>query len=321
MESQPSVSILISTYNSERFIAGAIDSALAQTWPNFEIVVIDDASTDRTREIITSYKDDRIRYIRQEKNIGILLTRNNLFKEARGDFFTFLDSDDRYLPDKIKEEAEFLLKHSDYAAVYCDMRCFFDDPKKLYYHTYLHYEGDVLKEMLDGIFIANTTFMMRRTVVDELGGYDPSTGIVEDWEYFLRMAFAHMKFGFVNKDLARVCIRSDSASNFSLKVKSYESGLAILKKFDVLMSPEERKQYRMDHRIARQKLRLAIAYLSTGQKKDFYRTWRNAKRGMGWTIISSPIFLAVAIFPSGFFRFMLATLAKVKKRSLFIPVQ
>jgi glycosyltransferase involved in cell wall biosynthesis len=316
----PLVSILISTYNSERFIKGAIDSALAQTWPNFEVVVIDDASTDHTREIITAYKDDRIRYIRQEKNIGILLTRNNLFKEARGDFFTFLDSDDRYLPDKIKEEAEFLLVHPDYTAVYCDMRCFFEDSEKLYYHKYQHYHGDVFREMLDGIFIANTTFMMRRAVVDRLGGYDPSTGIVEDWEYFLRMSFAHMKFGFVDKDLARVCIRSDSASNFGLKTKSQESGLATLEKFNALMSREERERYQMAQRIMKRKIRLAIAYLSAGRKKDFYQTWSGVRKDGWWRVASWPIFLGVAILPAGLFRFAVESAAKTKKANLFVPV-
>jgi len=132
---QPLVSILITTFNSERYIRESLDSALTQTYANFEVVVVDGGSTDATRDIISKYTDSRVRPIFSEKRLGIKEGRNLLFKEARGAFLTFLDSDDIYLPEKVSEEAAFLEVHPDYAAVYCDIRYFYDGaPEKFYKH-------------------------------------------------------------------------------------------------------------------------------------------------------------------------------------------
>src|SRR5258708_728209 len=197
---KPLVSILIAAYNAERYIKDAIDSALAQTYENFEVIVVDDGSRDKTGEIVKSYHDPRLRYIYQE-NRGIVGVRNRLFSEAKGEFWTYLDHDDIYLPDKVKAEAEFLLAHPEDAAVYCGMRYFFDgEPDKFYQHIFTHYSGNVFEQLLDKMLITNTAFMMRRSVFDKLGGYNAATGRVDDWEYFLRMSYAGYRIAFLDKE-------------------------------------------------------------------------------------------------------------------------
>src|SRR3989338_9907094 len=104
------VSILISTYNAEKYIEEAIESALAQTYKNIEIVIIDAGSKDRTAQIVKSFEDKRIRYIKHDFE-PIHSTRNALFKEAKGELLTFLDSDDIYLPRKVEAEVNFLENH------------------------------------------------------------------------------------------------------------------------------------------------------------------------------------------------------------------
>lgn len=317
----PLVSILIAAYNSERFIKETVDSALAQTWPNFEVIVVDDASTDRTGEIVKRYANPRIRYVRHDRNEGIIGSRNDLLRMAKGEFLTWLDSDDIYMPDKIKEEAEFLVAHPEYAAVYCGMKYFFDgQPGKFYRHEFTFYSGDIFEKLLDRMFITNTAFMMRRSVVESIGMFSMTTGMVEDWEYFLRMARHGMQFGFLEKDLVEYRVRWDSNTNFANQCKIYESLVAIFKNLRATMSEAERVRFRIDERISQKEIRLAIAYLGSRDKKKFRDVWRSAKKGIAWKIFSYAVFTGVAFVPRVVISRILEKMWNRNKRSHFVPM-
>ncbi len=103
-----SVSVLIPTYNCSKYIDEAIKSVLNQTFQDFEIIVVDDGSTDNTKDIVKKY--DRVKYIYQEHK-GIPATRNRLLDEAKGDFIAFLDSDDFYTQDKLEKQLNYLNDH------------------------------------------------------------------------------------------------------------------------------------------------------------------------------------------------------------------
>ncbi len=113
----PKVTVLIPVYNRERYLRDAIDSLLAQTFTDFELLIIDDGSTDSSRELVRAYEDARIRLLCNEQNQGIPATRNRGIKEARGEYLAFLDSDDRALPERLARQVAFLDHHPDYAAV------------------------------------------------------------------------------------------------------------------------------------------------------------------------------------------------------------
>lgn len=100
----PFVSIVIPTYNRARFLGRLVRSVLNQTYKNFEVIVADDASTDDTAEIIKTFKDDRIRYIRHESNAGAAAARNTGIKASRGEYVAFQDSDDEWLPEKLEKQ-------------------------------------------------------------------------------------------------------------------------------------------------------------------------------------------------------------------------
>src|SRR6185312_5827737 len=231
----PLVSILVNAYNAEAYLKEALDSALAQTYKNFEVVILDHQSTDQTPEIAKDYaaKDARVRHVRPEKRLGIKEGRNELLRQARGDYFTYLDSDDIYMPEKVEEEVSFLELHKDCAAVYCNILYFFDGaPDKLYRHSYIFYSGpDVFPHLLEKMFITNTAMMMRRGVYDKLGGYNPELGMVEDWEYFLRMAYDGYQIAFLDKDLVRYRLRWDNNTNFARQLVIQESAVNIFKDF------------------------------------------------------------------------------------------
>lgn len=115
--STPTVTVLIPVHNRVRYIRDAIDSILAQSFADFELLIIDDGSSDGSVEAVAAYRDRRLRLLRNETNLGIPASRNRGIDAARGEFLAFLDSDDRARPERLARQVAFLRAHSDYAAV------------------------------------------------------------------------------------------------------------------------------------------------------------------------------------------------------------
>lgn len=112
-QNEPLVSVVTPAYNAERFISETIESVLAQTYSNWEMIIVDDASTDRTIEIVQSYvnKDHRIKLHQLEKNSGSGVARNRAMDLAKGRFIAFLDSDDLWMPEKLERQIKFMLEN------------------------------------------------------------------------------------------------------------------------------------------------------------------------------------------------------------------
>src|SRR5262249_27061073 len=117
MDTSPKVSVAIPVYNREKYIAQAIDSILAQTFTDFEILIIDDGSTDSSVAIARSYSDPHIRLVCHATNSGVAVARNSAIAHARGEYLAFLDSDDWAYPQRLAKQVAFLDRHPDYAAV------------------------------------------------------------------------------------------------------------------------------------------------------------------------------------------------------------
>ena len=107
------VSVLIPVYNGAPFLKEALDSILNQTFTDFELILLNDASPDNSEEIIKQYNDDRIRYYRNKKNLGISASRNKLMDLAQGEYWVIMDNDDISLPFRLEEQVKFIDKHSD----------------------------------------------------------------------------------------------------------------------------------------------------------------------------------------------------------------
>ena len=106
------VSIITPTYNCARFLPETINSVLQQTYTNWEMLIVDDCSTDNTEEIVRSFKDERIKYYRNEKNSGAAVSRNYALREAKGKWIAFLDSDDLWMPEKLERQIAFMEKNN-----------------------------------------------------------------------------------------------------------------------------------------------------------------------------------------------------------------
>lgn len=113
------VSIIMPSWNTGKYIAESIQSVLAQTYTNWELIIVDDCSTDNTDEVIANFCDKRIRYLQNTQNSGAALTRNRALREANGEWIAFLDSDDIWLPEKLEKQIEFM-KRNNYVFSYHD---------------------------------------------------------------------------------------------------------------------------------------------------------------------------------------------------------
>ena len=105
------VSVIIPSWNTGKFIAESIQSVIDQTYENWELIIVDDCSTDNTDEVVAKFTDKRIRYFKNEKNSGAALSRNRALREANGEWIAFLDSDDLWNPDKLEHQINFMNKH------------------------------------------------------------------------------------------------------------------------------------------------------------------------------------------------------------------
>lgn len=186
------VSILMAAYNSERFILDAINSVFEQNYNNWELIICDDCSTDGTLEICKqlSKADDRIIYIRNNKNYGQSYARNRAFSVSRGQFITILDSDDLMNPQRIKKQLEFLINNPQYAFVGSNSSLFNDSKKK---------HGQIIKpelptplQVLRNKGFVCASIMVRRDIFQIVNGYTVSsiTRTGEDYDLICKIYIA-----------------------------------------------------------------------------------------------------------------------------------
>lgn len=102
------VSVIMPSYNTADYIADSIKSVISQTYQNWELIIVDDCSTDNTDDIVSYFSDNRIKYMKNKKNMGAAATRNRALREAKGEWIAFLDSDDLWLPNKLEKQINFM---------------------------------------------------------------------------------------------------------------------------------------------------------------------------------------------------------------------
>jgi glycosyltransferase involved in cell wall biosynthesis len=189
MNSEPRVSVIMAAYNAEKFLRQAVDSILAQTLADFELILVDDASTDGTRAILVSYSDPRIRALYNPSNLGQSATRNRALAAARGKYIAVLDADDIALPTRLEKQGEWLDSHPQvgllggYAVTIDDLGnerdCAPTDDTELKWR------------LLSGNPFIHSSVMIRKSVLDQSGGYSNEECIrrafVEDYELLSRL--------------------------------------------------------------------------------------------------------------------------------------
>lgn len=187
---KPRVSIVIPTYNRQELVIEAIESVLAQSYRDFEIIVVDDGSTDETSARLEHYSN-RIEY-RKQKNQGVAAARNTGIRLSQGEFICFLDSDDLWEPRKLETQVAFADAHSEYALLCTEVRGFSIDAVAIGRNKSEMYDiqnGFVVEQLLFGNWIQTSSVMVRRECFDEVGLFDEAVGqFGEDWLLWMRVA-------------------------------------------------------------------------------------------------------------------------------------
>ena len=191
----PLVTVVIPTYNRHDLVVQTIASVLGQTYENFEILVVDDGSTDNTSEVIEAISDGRVRYIRRENAGFPAAPRNTGIQQAQGKYIAFLDSDDLWLPEKLQCQIDVMESRAHVNLVYCQAVPFYGstdvlgdpwpDPK-------VASSGRVFESLaVSNNFMPCLTVMIRRSVLDQTGLFDEDPGLkgAEDFDLWLRIAY------------------------------------------------------------------------------------------------------------------------------------
>ena len=233
------VSVVIPTYNRAHTIARSIKSVLNQTCQDFEIIIVDDGSTDNTKEVVSSFNDERVRYIRHEENKGEAAARNTGIKVARGEYIASQDSDDEWLPEKLAKQIE-LFKNtlSKVGVVYTGFWKIENNEKTYIPFSWVNQkEGDIHKELLKGNFIGSPVTLIRRECFKKAGMFDEKLFHLVDWEMWLRVS-KYYHFKYIDEPLVAAHYHSENVSaNQSAFIQALE--LILEKYFDEFASDKK----------------------------------------------------------------------------------
>ena len=240
-QQRPRASICVASYNHARFLPAALDSALAQTFRDFEIVVVDDGSTDDSLQIAESYAARYPRLVSVHthpgrRNLGVSATVNRAYELSRGEFFSGLPSDDQLYPDKLERQIKFFDRHPTHDAVYS-------------YGHYVNREGQLLPELglfgidvtrdpapaerlVEGNAVPGMTMLLRRATLDRINLRHDTSLVYSDWDYWARL-FARARVGFIHRPLVLYRLH-DYNTSVGVGVDervTYERGYEVLSSF------------------------------------------------------------------------------------------
>jgi len=241
----PKVSVIIPTYNRAQYLPQALDSVLAQTYQDFEVIIVDDGSTDNTREIIDNYiqryiyDSSKIRYFHQA-NKGAASARNAGIQQACGEYIAFLDSDDLWLPQKLVKSLDFICKHGfDWVCVASyrvfDMGCHENKKEVRVPNDFLDQSKTRIDIFKNGIFFFPRlplyvgAVMVRKYCFEKVGLFDEGYKIGEDFDMWFRFAEAGLGCGYLDEPLFIYRVNASSITQ-SKCVSGLEENLRLLKK-------------------------------------------------------------------------------------------
>lgn len=257
---KPWVTVICTCFNHERFVEAALQSVVEQRYPNVQLIVIDNASSDQSEQRIRAFvqKNPSVQFIQNKQNLGLCRAFNQGLKQAVGDFLIDLSADDVLLPDRIVRQVEHFEKLSEaYAVVFSNAQYIDAEGRKLNYHYPVNKlgrsqepvpTGYIFRSVLERYFICTPTMMMRRSVLNELGGYDESLDY-EDFDFWVRSA-RHYAYAYVDEVLT---LKRRLPNSMSMQILEPHNRLlastlnVCYKAFDQCQTPEE--YHALAHRV------------------------------------------------------------------------
>jgi glycosyltransferase involved in cell wall biosynthesis len=223
----PKISVIIPAYNQAAYLRESIDSVLAQTRPDFELVVVDDGSTDHTLQVLAEYRDPRLLVVRQP-NAGLSAARNTGIRESSAPLVTLLDSDDFFYPEKLAVLSAYLDQHPEVGMV-SGGTVLVDQCSEPLREANKFHEGLDLPSLLMGNPFTPSAVMFRRPLLARTGLFDESLRACEDWDLWLRMAYAGCQFAWVDQPVVAYRYHSGQMTRESERMR--KALLMVLDKF------------------------------------------------------------------------------------------
>ena len=196
------VSVLMNCFNGEKYVKEAIDSVYAQTYQDWEIVFIDNCSTDRSFEIANSY-DNKIKIYKTPNNTSLCKARVFAEPFIHGDFLCILDIDDIWIPDKLEQQISTMESNPNVGLVYSNTMFFKDSGYEIPYYDKIMPSGNIFSKLLENYFFSFETVMIRRSVMKQYNLYfSPNYNVISDAEFFIKMAY-NTEALYIDKILAK----------------------------------------------------------------------------------------------------------------------
>lgn len=235
----PHISVIIPTYNCGNFISQALESVFAQTYKDYEIIVVNDGSTDKTCDVIDRWAR-KIIYLEQP-NRGPSAARNLAVLHATGEFLAYLDADDQWFPYKLERQIAYFEAHPECGLIHSDVAVV-NDINQILYQSFNQencrpiLQGNCGHELLRYSCIHMPSVMERHKCFDEVGGFEEHLRYAEDYLHWLKVIFAGHSIGYIEESLALYRRRTGSLSQVeqSISVKSIEMSKSMLFVYSVL---------------------------------------------------------------------------------------
>ncbi|MBP7088151.1 MAG: glycosyltransferase [Candidatus Omnitrophica bacterium] len=224
----PLISVIMPVYNGAKLVSAAIQSVLEQTFYDFELIIINDGSTDSTLNTITEFNDIRIKVFSQSKQ-GPSRSRNNGFNKTLGKYIAYLDADDLWTKDKLQKQLEVMQSNLKNSVVYSWTDYIDDCGNFLYPGAHSIIKGDVYQQMLLYDFIESgcSNILVKKTALAEVGGFGNELSMAEDWDLWLRLA---KKYHFAFVPSVQVLCRISTSSRSSNFAKVRKDNLKVIER-------------------------------------------------------------------------------------------
>ena len=273
MSKEVKVSVIIPTYNSAHFIIEAVDSVLAQTFTDFEVLVIDDGSKDNTKEVLTEKYGNSIQYFYKE-NGGVSKARNFGIEKAKGKYVAFLDSDDAWIPEKLEKQIAALEKISENKACYssfylCDENL---NPGEI---NRSERKADALTDLLliGNVVATPSTVIAEKELFQQVGGFDYELSQCADWEMWIRLA-TKTEFIYIDEPLLKYRIHGANMSKNAALLEN--DTILLMEKGFALPNLPSYVKAKKNEALAKVYMVSAGTYFRAKQYRDFLRCARKA---------------------------------------------
>ncbi len=288
MAAKPLVSVIMATYNRAEFIEEAIDSVLAQDYDNYELIIIDDGSTDHSGELIAERysRYPQISY-HYQANAGQMAATNEGIKRAKGDFIALIDSDNAWVADKLSTQIALFAQHPEVDIVYGDIIIMDEHSQEVHRNNMRRYSGNISAQLLKDNCVSVNTAMTRKRCFDELGGMNTAVEVAGDYEMWLRFS-SRYQFHYEPKFFAYYRVMQNQIS--SDKTRRFRNTEKMVLTFI--------QQYPDATSAAEKRAGLAHFYLRKGRYHAGVDQYKEAWRCAGRAFVHHPLYPAV-------YRFML----------------